>query len=124
MAQFHPISFMSGAPVNLSDTLSAYNAREFHHIYPKAYLAARGIQFHEANVIANICMLSSTDNKAISDSKPEDYFNQVPPNIKTEAFNKALIEQPFWDGTKLYADFVQARAVRLSMAASALIASA
>jgi hypothetical protein len=54
LAQLDPKSFLSGAPVDLSDALSAYNAREFHHIYPKAYLGTQGIQFHEANVIANI----------------------------------------------------------------------
>ena len=74
LAQFHPKSFIGGGPVDLSDTLSAYNARQFHHIYPKGYLGNQGISFHEANVIANICMLTASDNNEISDKAPRDYF--------------------------------------------------
>lgn len=41
LAQKEPRSFLTGSLVDLGAAMSAYNAREFHHIYPKAYLAAR-----------------------------------------------------------------------------------
>jgi hypothetical protein len=67
MAQGSPKSFLTGSEVDLGTVLSAYNAREFHHIYPKAFLSNIGIGFHEANIIANICFLQSSDNKMISE---------------------------------------------------------
>jgi hypothetical protein len=117
LAQYDPQSFLGGAQVDLSDTLAAYNAREFHHIYPKGYLANQGIGFHEANVIANICLLTSSDNNTISDQAPEDYFQQVPKNIRGNVFDRALIPGEFQDGTKAYADFIRARAKLLAQRA-------
>jgi hypothetical protein len=115
LAQLRPRSFPSDAPVDLGSTLAAYNAREFHHIYPKAALLKAGIPFHEANMIANICMLSAADNNSISDTEPKDYFTKVKPAVKEVAFRRALIPEPFWPGTKVYADFVDARALQLAL---------
>lgn len=121
LAQLDPKSFLTGAPVDLSDALSAYNAREFHHIYPKAYLGKQGIHFHEANVIANICMLTAADNKDISDLNPVDYFPKVPEAIRGDIFDRALVPSEFRDGSKVYADFVKARAKLLAEKAEELI---
>lgn len=123
LAQKHPRSFMTGATVDLSDTLSAYNAREFHHIYPKGFLASQGVQFHESNVIANICLLTSSDNNHISDDDPALYFPQVPDSHRDEVFARALIPSSFWDGNRPYGEFVAARAAELAKAAEALIAN-
>lgn len=43
LAQLQPRSFVSGSPVNLRDVLKTYNRTEFHHIYPRAYLAGPGV---------------------------------------------------------------------------------
>ena len=67
MAQLRPKSFLTGTEVDLGSVLSAYNARQFHHIYPKGYLNGKGISFHEANVIANICFLSASENGSSPD---------------------------------------------------------
>jgi hypothetical protein len=101
--------------------LSAYNAREFHHIYPKAYLGKQGSHFHEANVIANICMITAADNKDISDSNPVDYFPKIPMAIRSDIFDRALVPPEFRDGSKVYVDFVKARAALLAKRAEALI---
>jgi hypothetical protein len=121
LAQLGPKSFLAGTPVDLSDALSAYNAREFHHIYPKGYLASQDIHFHEANVIANICMLTAADNNEISDSDPAEYFPKIPEAIRDDVFQRALIPDEFRGGTKVYADFVKARAGLLAAKASSLI---
>lgn len=123
LAQKHPRSFLTGAPVDLSDTLSAYNSREFHHIYPKAFLASQGIQFHESNVIANICLLTSSDNKEISDEDPTVYFPKMPAGVRDDAFAKALIPSVCRNGNRPYGEFVNARAEELAKAAETLIAS-
>jgi len=121
LAQLDPKSFLTGTPVDLSDTLAAYNAREFHHIYPKAYLGAQGIPFHEANMIANICMLTSSDNNAISDRAPQDYFPEIPAGICADVFDRALVSAEDRGGTRVYADFINARAHALAAKASDLI---
>jgi hypothetical protein len=121
LAQFEPKSFLTGARVDLSDTLSAYNARQFHHIYPKAFLGSLGIAFHEANVIANICMLTAADNNDIRDCDPREYFASIPDLIRDDVFTRALIPVDFRDGSKTYSDFLEARANMLAEKASELI---
>lgn len=123
LAQRHPHSFINGAPVDLGNALSAYNAREFHHIYPKAYLITNGLSFHEANVIANICLLTASDNKEISDSDPHIYFQKIPIARRADTLDRALIPSEFHDGTKSFADFVTGRAEAIALAAEAAIQS-
>jgi hypothetical protein len=121
LAQLQPRSFLSGAPVDLGSTLAAYNARQFHHIYPKGYLAGQGIQFHESNVIANMCMLSAHDNNEISDEDPSVYFQRIPQEIRSDVFERALIGPDFHEGKRTFVDFVAARAKLLAEVASRLI---
>lgn len=121
LAQLDPLSMLSGKAVDLSDTLSAYNAREFHHIYPKGHLGSQGIQFHEANVVANICMLTSSDNNQISDEDPRNYFAQIHSSVRDSVFERALIPVEFRDGSKPYDDFLVARAAALASKAQELI---
>jgi hypothetical protein len=122
LAQFSPRSFPSDAPIDLGTTLAAYNARQFHHIYPKSFLGSKGIPFHESNVIANICMLTAADNNTISDDDPKDYFPQIPTTIKDVVFDCALIPALFRDGTKPYADFIHQRSLLLARLAQEMIA--
>jgi len=121
LAQLDPKSFFTGTPVDLADTLAAYNAREFHHIYPKSYLGGQGIPLHEANVIANICMLTASDNNTISDRAPHDYLPEIPAGIRTDVLDRALVPSEDRAGTRVYADFIKARAVALASKASDLI---
>lgn len=121
LAQATPRSFLTGAPVDLGTTLAAYNAREFHHIYPKAFLASRGIPFHESDVIANICMLTAQDNATVSDRDPSAYFGAVPAEIRDAVFDAALVPPEFRTGSKPYADFLAARAALLAEQAEAAI---
>ncbi len=121
LAQCGPRSFLTGAPVDLGATLSAYNSRQFHHIYPKAYLGTLGISFHTANVIANICLLTASDNNTISDASPEEYLGKIDAGLRSDVLKAALIPEEFADGAKPYAAFVDARATVLAAAATALV---
>ena len=121
LAQYQPRSFLTGAPVDLGETLAAYNARQFHHIYPKAMLAAQGIPFHESNVIANVCMLTAGDNNTISDKDPRNYFGEVPPAIRQPVFQAALVPELFRDGSRPFAEFVKERSDLLASKAADLI---
>lgn len=77
-------------------------------------MGGQGIPFHEANVIANICMLTSSDNNTISDRAPQDYFPEIPVGIRTDVFDRALVPTEDRAGTRVYADFIKARAVALA----------
>lgn len=124
LAQFSPRSFLSNTLVDLSTAMSAYNSREFHHVYPKAFLATMGIQFHESNVIANVCFLSSADNRTISDDSPATYMSKIDPALRTTIAAAALLPLTAMDGSLPYADFIKARAAMLAEAARQLIGTA
>lgn len=121
LAQLQPKSFLNGQNIELGTTLASYNSREFHHIYPKSYLLGLGIGFHESNIIANICLLNSSDNRTISDKAPDLYFGEINDAIKTKVFEAALIPNGFHNGDRPYVDFINARAELLTMAAKNLI---
>lgn len=121
LAQLSPRSFISGGAVDLGTAMAAYNAREFHHIYPKAFLATQGIPFHESNVIANVCFLTSADNRAISDADPRDYMMKIPGNLKPSIAASSLIPLDAMDGSKPYVDFVNQRATAFAEIAKKLI---
>ena len=121
LAQVAPRSFLSGHTVDLGTAMAAYNSREFHHIYPKAHLATQGIPFHESNVIANVCFLTSADNRAISDADPRDYMAKIPSDLKPQIAAAALIPIDAMDGALPYADFVRRRSQAMAELANRLI---
>ena len=121
MAQLKPKSFLTGSEVDLGTVLSAYNARQFHHIYPKAFLSGKGIAFHEANVIANICFLSAAENNSISDKDPKNYFAKIPINQKDEIFDAAVIPDKARKGTLDFKEFVKQRTEKLIEVGQVLI---
>jgi len=121
MAQGRPRSLLTGNEVDLGTVLSSYNAREFHHIYPKGYLATIGVGFHEANIIANICFLSSSDNKSISDENPASYFGQIPSADKRQILESSFIPVAAADGAMPFKDFVNMRIMLLAEKANQLV---
>lgn len=121
LAQLRPRSFLTGAEVDLGTVLSSYNARQFHHIYPKGYLSSIGVSFHEANIIANICFLSASENNAISDSPPEKYFKDIPSEHKNEILDVALIPHKARSGLLSFDEFIKLRTEKLVEVAQNLI---
>jgi hypothetical protein len=121
LAQAEPRSFLTAAAVDLGSVMSAYNAREFHHIYPKAFLATQGILFHQSNIIANVCLLTSADNRSISDENPATYMMRIPSAHRNAIADGALVPRDMLDGSKTYADFIEARAKLLAQKAHSLV---
>jgi hypothetical protein len=80
LAQRSPLSFVSGQPVALAQVLKEYNRSEFHHLYPRAHLAAIGIPAKDQNVLANFCFLSKVDNTALGGVAPSAYRTRMPKN--------------------------------------------
>ncbi|CAN7603057.1 DUF262 domain-containing protein [Variovorax paradoxus] len=124
LAQHSPRSFLSNNLVDLSSAMSAYNSREFHHVYPKAWLATQGIGFHESNIIANVCFLSQADNRAISDQAPAIYMPKIDSALKPAIATAALLPPGSLNGSWPYNDFIADRAGLLAQAANKLIETA
>lgn len=75
LAAAAPRNLPNGMNVDVQHALSSYNKKEYHHVFPRAYLKAIG-EGDSSNVLGNIVMLTSSSNKSISDNPPSKY---VPP---------------------------------------------
>lgn len=81
LATNKPKSFLDGTTVDTYKALSVINKLEYHHIFPKAFLAGIGVSRTEANYHANISMQNLSNNREISDKKPSDYFRIIEDNL-------------------------------------------
>jgi len=77
LATNNPKSFLDGTTVDTFKALSIINKLEYHHIFPKAFLASKGTSKAEANYHANISMQNLSNNREISDNKPSHYFKTI-----------------------------------------------
>jgi hypothetical protein len=109
-----PRNLTNGNAIDPAVALSIYNQKEFHHVYPRAYLktiAAPG----EHNAIANFCMLAASENKAISDKDPHHYLSECINNLSADAeavFASNVLPSPaaFEYGAATFEQFIDARA--------------
>lgn len=62
----------------LRDLLQQGNRKEFHHIFPKAYLKKENpsILSENINCLGNFSILSRTDNNTIADLPPSQYISE------------------------------------------------
>jgi len=77
LAQQNPRSFITGAPVNLSNVLKDYNKNEFHHLYPRAFLKTQGQITYKVDSLANFCFMSKSDNNQLGEESPSRYKNKI-----------------------------------------------
>ena len=118
LASLLPKSSLSNAIVQLEDVLLRCNRNEFHHIFPRNYLAKAGVSEH-INALANFCFLSSADNQRIKDTEPSDYISMIGDAIRDDVFRRAAIPTN-WH-TMNYEQFLQARGQLLVRYASELM---
>ncbi len=79
LAQKKPSDLISGKRVDTGKALSKFNRKEYHHIFPQAFLREQGVANQKINSICNFCFLPADSNKRISKRAPSDYiFNLVP----------------------------------------------
>jgi hypothetical protein len=71
-----PHNLTNGAKIDIANALSVFNKKEFHHVYPKAYLSRIGVA-EEINTLSNICILAASENRAISDDNPNEYLPRL-----------------------------------------------
>ena len=84
LAKQVPRNLTNGNTIDTSDALSVYNKKQFHHIFPEAYLKRQNPSL-ERSYILNICMLAASENNLISDDDPQVYLPRYISHLATEA---------------------------------------
>lgn len=70
-----PLDIRTGAKLDTGKALSWANDKEWHHFFPKDFLRRQRESYHDdANVPANIVMLSSATNIFVSNQRPSGYL--------------------------------------------------
>ncbi len=118
LAQNQPRNFVSGIPVDLSKKLQKYNRKEFHHLMPKAFLAASGQTEINENVLANFCFISRADNRAVGGDAPSVYKQKMPAEQLGGILESHYCPNALFDDN--YEAFVKLRAVALAQKARQL----
>ena len=113
-----PKNLLNGAAIDTSEALSSFNKKQYHHVYPRAFLKREKERLDD-NLAANICMLSAAANLKISDDAPNIYLPTIVTDHggKAEAvFESNLLPLPsLFDYTSAtYQDFILARAAILT----------
>lgn len=113
LALKNPKNITNGAVIDPEVALSNYNKKQFHHIYPKAYLKRLEVP-GEHNSLANLCMLAASENNKISDEDPHQYLPRLIKDLGAEAskvFASNYLPDPgsFNYSALDYVDFIDAR---------------
>ncbi|MBV6680882.1 GmrSD restriction endonuclease domain-containing protein [Bacillus thuringiensis] len=112
LSQYSPLDLTNGNNVDLGNALSSYNRKEYHHIFPRAFLKEQGLGIDRINNICNFCFLPSSSNKIISNKEPSDYFfNIIPQGKHKEILQSNLLpeEESIYKNNN-YNKFVKERA--------------
>lgn len=73
LAQIEPLDLVYGRRIDLGQTLSSYNQKEYHHIFPKDFLKRNRLN-RSINSICNFTLLPSLINKEVSNRPPAEYI--------------------------------------------------
>lgn len=76
LAKSSPLNLTNASPVDTADALSVYNKKQFHHIFPEAFLRRTNPKV-ERSYVLNFCMLAASENNLISDDDPKDYLPRL-----------------------------------------------
>ncbi|MFQ4138422.1 DUF262 domain-containing protein [Nodosilinea sp. PGN35] len=82
MAMDKPLDLVRGTRIDVGDSLSEFNRKQYHHVFPQAFLKQRNFQSDKISSMVNYCFLPSDSNKRISSKAPSDYFFNVIPQSK------------------------------------------
>lgn len=77
LAHEGPYDLVNGQKIDTDKSLAWSNDKEYHHFFPKAYLARQGVDSNAANAVGNIVLLTSVSNIEIKDKAPSEYLNQI-----------------------------------------------
>ena len=77
LAHSTPLDLLNGQRIDVDKSLAWSNDKEYHHLFPRAYLARRKVSSNRANVVSNIVLLTSKSNIEIRDRAPSDYLREI-----------------------------------------------
>jgi hypothetical protein len=110
LAQFNPLSFVSGTPVDLAKTLKEANRTEFHHLMPRDYLKEKYPNARHSP-LTNLAFISRADNRHLGGVPPSKYRAKMAPNTDDILKNAICPENLFTDD---YIKFTYERAKMLA----------
>jgi hypothetical protein len=117
LASHSPLSFISGAPVDLYEKLKDANRTEFHHLMPRKFLRDSGqVEFSEG-VLANFAFMSRIDNRDLGGEAPSGYRSKIKGDVSQILERSYVPETLFQDD---YSTFVRGRSYILMAAAGLL----
>lgn len=113
LAAMRPRNLTNGALIDPAEALSSYNKKQFHHVYPRAFLKRKAVGTSD-NLLVNICMLAAVANNLIGDSDPAEYIPKVVTTLGADAdsvFRSNMLPSPStFDYTRAtYDEFLNAR---------------
>jgi hypothetical protein len=117
LAHQKPLSFISGAPIDLGEKLRQSNRAEFHHLMPKSFLSNSKQEDFNPNCLANFAFISRADNRALGGVAPSIYKTHMPANANDVIKLALCSDNLFNDNLR---DFILARATILKSAAETL----
>jgi hypothetical protein len=78
LAEFEPRSFETGNRVDLENAaLKRISSKNYHHFFPKAFLAENGWSEYWANSVLNITIIEGQKNISIGKKAPSKYVPQL-----------------------------------------------
>ena len=83
-AQSKPLDLTNGTVIDLGKSLSEFNRKQYHHVFPNAFLSKLDLPKERRFVVMNFCFLPSDSNKKISSKKPSVYFEKIVPKGRRE----------------------------------------
>jgi hypothetical protein len=120
LAYQQPKSFDTNGVVILSnDNLKIASSRNYHHFFPKAYLA-KHMNDKEPNLIANITLIDDSSNKSIGKKAPSEYIQEFREdnNLLAKTLKTHLISniKRYGIETNDYDKFIEQRANAIALA--------
>lgn len=64
----------TGNRIDTGRALAAANEMQFHHFFPRNWLESQGVSAEDANVLANIVLVTANSNQVIADHPPSAYL--------------------------------------------------
>ena len=90
LAHEQPVDLLTGQAIDVGKSLAWNNDKEYHHFFPKAYLATGKADSRKSNAIANIVLLTSHSNIQIRDKAPSKYLSEIAERVGSDILDKRL----------------------------------
>lgn len=84
------LDLLSGQRIDPRKSLFWGNDREFHHLFPRAYLKRVGYPAGKANSVANIVLLSAASNVKVRDRAPSEYLGDLISSVGADEVRRRL----------------------------------